>query len=36
MVGIATIWKDLRKLKKNTDMLEALDMGEIGLQVFYD
>lgn len=36
MLGIATIWKDLRRLKKNADVLEALGVGEIGLQVFYN
>jgi hypothetical protein len=36
MLGITTICKDLRGLKKNTDVLVALDMGEIGLQVFYN
>jgi hypothetical protein len=35
MVGIATICKGLRGLKKNTDVLvDMLDMGEIRLQVF--
>jgi hypothetical protein len=36
MVGIVTILKDLRRPKKSTNVLVALDMGEIGLQVFYN